>query len=240
MTSPAFSGFVSAAAAVGLQTVLVDPSKQKQLRGLYPNTKYPGQSQFQPFLAQVTLEEHHHDEVEITRHPVEYNAAITDHAYMLPAELTLKILCSNSPTNKADGMISLAVTAASIITGQSGPAVGFGIGQAAQSVLGGQSQDQAPAMYERLLELKSNRVLCDIVTGKRQYQDMLMQSISVITNNEMENALIATCRFKQVILTHTQVVSITTDAGKHADPQQTLPTTDRGTQSLTPGTNYRP
>ena len=38
----------------------------------------------------VTVEETGRDDMEITRHPVEKGAAITDHAYMLPAELTIR------------------------------------------------------------------------------------------------------------------------------------------------------
>jgi hypothetical protein len=44
----------------------------------------------------VTIEEQHHDEMVITDHPVEQGAAITDHAYKKPAELTLTIGWTNS------------------------------------------------------------------------------------------------------------------------------------------------
>jgi hypothetical protein len=38
----------------------------------------------------VTIEEAHTDELEITEHPVEKGAAVTDHAYLKPAKLTIK------------------------------------------------------------------------------------------------------------------------------------------------------
>lgn len=38
----------------------------------------------------VTVEETHNDELEITDHPVEQGAAITDHAYMKPAQVTIR------------------------------------------------------------------------------------------------------------------------------------------------------
>lgn len=48
------------------------------------------------FQAYVTLEERHHDELVITDHPVEQGAAISDHAYKKPAEVTLTLAWSNS------------------------------------------------------------------------------------------------------------------------------------------------
>jgi len=41
------------------------------------------------FIADVTVEEHAEDEVEITQIPVESGAAVTDHAYKRPARLTI-------------------------------------------------------------------------------------------------------------------------------------------------------
>ncbi|MGF6837069.1 hypothetical protein QF001_000936 [Paraburkholderia youngii] len=48
------------------------------------------------FSLYVTIEEHHHDELVITDHPVEQGAAISDHAYKKPSELTMTIGWTNS------------------------------------------------------------------------------------------------------------------------------------------------
>lgn len=47
---------------------------------------------------QATIEEKHSDDLEITEHPVQLGAAITDHAYKKPAELTIQMGFSNSPS----------------------------------------------------------------------------------------------------------------------------------------------
>ena len=41
------------------------------------------------FIAEVTVKEQHRDEMTITSHPVETGAAITDHAFKNPAQLTI-------------------------------------------------------------------------------------------------------------------------------------------------------
>lgn len=48
------------------------------------------------FTAYVTLEESGTDELEITQHPVQTGAAITDHAFVKPASLTMNIAFSVS------------------------------------------------------------------------------------------------------------------------------------------------
>lgn len=45
-----------------------------------------------PFNATVTLEEIASDDLEITQHPVQQGAAITDHAYLKPATVSIKIM----------------------------------------------------------------------------------------------------------------------------------------------------
>jgi hypothetical protein len=48
------------------------------------------------FIADVTVEEDHTDQLAITEHPVEQGAAITDHAYKRPSRVTIRTGWSNS------------------------------------------------------------------------------------------------------------------------------------------------
>jgi hypothetical protein len=48
------------------------------------------------FIADVTVEEVHTDLLEVTEHPVEQGAAVTDHAFVKPANLLIKAGWSNS------------------------------------------------------------------------------------------------------------------------------------------------
>lgn len=74
-------GFVTAAAQVGLESILVRPKRS-----------------IGAFVAQVTISESHKDELEITEHPVQQGASIADHAFKRPAEVTVVCAWSNSPS----------------------------------------------------------------------------------------------------------------------------------------------
>ncbi len=211
---------IVSAAAVGIGTVLVRPSN----RGFTPQDP-----KYRALVAQAVIEEHHTDEVEITQHPIEQNAPITDHAYERPAELVIKFVWSNSPSD-AGSLISTAVSAAGIISGNNAAAQAFGIGQAAQAIMSGNAAGQINDLYAQLLQLKSDRVLCKIVTGKRVYTNMLFRMLSVITNMETENCLMVTAHCRQVIITTTQIVAVKNDPAVQANPGKTNPPLSRGTQ----------
>lgn len=53
------------------------------------------------FIADVTIEEIHFDALEITRHPVEVGAQVTDHSFKLPAAVIIKAGYSNSSAQAA-------------------------------------------------------------------------------------------------------------------------------------------
>jgi hypothetical protein len=66
-----------------------------------PTTLVPQRS-LKNIVADAVLEERHEDETEITHHPVEVGATISDHAYERPAELTLTYVWSMSSDQNDD------------------------------------------------------------------------------------------------------------------------------------------
>jgi hypothetical protein len=115
----------------------------------------------------VTIEERHSDKLNITSHPVQTGADISDHAYKLPQEVTLTV---------------------------------------GKGALG---DAHAPRdVYENVRELQESREPFDIITGKREYKNMLIRDIMETTSAETENSLILTLDCVEVILVETQKVSV--------------------------------
>jgi hypothetical protein len=115
----------------------------------------------------VTIEERHSDKLNITSHPVQTGADISDHAYKLPQEVTLTV---------------------------------------GKGALG---DAHAPRdVYEKVRELQESREPFDIITGKREYKNMLIRDIMETTSAETENSLILTLDCIEVILVETQKVSV--------------------------------
>ena len=93
------------------------------------------------------------------------------------------------------------------------------------------------SIYQQLLNLKQAKIMLNVVTGKRSYQNLLLKNISETTDRDTENILMVRLTFKQLILTFTQTVTITS-AAQQTQPQKTMPTINNGTVSLQPGNNF--
>ena len=175
-------------------------------------------------VAQVTIEETHHDDVQITDHPVEQGAAITDHAYVLPVEVTIHCAWSNSPSN------------ANIISGLIGAATGTVKG--VQSLITGNSASQVRDVYDKLVKLKALREPFDVYTGKRKYADMLIKSLSSVTDREHEASLHVTVVLRQVILVRTTSSSVPAPAARQANAASTKPPVGAGIKALLPTSRF--
>lgn len=181
-------GFVNPEPPLGDSSILVRPARSI------------GQ-----FVAQVTLEETHRDEMIITEHPVEQGAAIADHAYKRPAELTIKCAWSNSKGDNAPQ---------------------------SDAVLQGNSPEQIKDIYAKFLELQASREPFEVVTGKRIYTNMLIQSCTVTTSKEFENSLQMTVMLRQVIIVSTRVVNVSAPTSAQKQPEVTDPPVVLGAKML--------
>lgn len=211
-------------------------------------------------VANITLEEKHIDELEITDHPVEQGATITDHAFKRPVELTLRVAWSNSPgqpatllgglsgalTNQLTGAVQQQITGAAFKQ-IGGSALGnLAVAQLAKVVanplisFGAQVNNQTGKgtstvndVYQSLLDLQNSRVPFTIFTGKRRYSNMLIKSITTETTKKTENSLECLLRCREVILVSTTVISSVPPSDQTA-PQDNQPVADTGTQQAAP------
>lgn len=202
-------GYVSAAAQIGLDSILIRP--KRSIGGI---------------VAQVTIEEVHHDDLEITDHPVEQGAIISDHAFSRPSEVTIRCAWSNSPS------------ASSLVEGVAGAASSTVSG--VQSLVTGNTASSVRDVYAKLIELQRSRLPFDVFTGKRVYRNMLVKSLTVTTDKEHEQSLLVTATLRQVIIVQTQLLNVAAPAAQQADPAATQPQVNSGAKSLIPTSRYVP
>ena len=204
--SSGFTGFVNAALQIGLETVLI----QRKNRGIFSPTT-PDGTVLKDISAQAVISELSTDELEITEHPVEIGASISDHAFKRPKELLMKLAWSNSPS-VVSGMINSALSAGAYAAATNSTinqianlaAISYAIG----SQVYGSEVDQVWAVHYNLIQLQESRALFNILTGKRAYQNMMCKSLLVETDFKTENALFVTMACREVILVKTRTVSL--------------------------------
>ena len=197
---PQIEGILTASLQLGVESILIRPVRK-----------------IGEFVAQVTLEEAHEDSLEITEHPVEMGAVMSDHAFKRPATVTIKCGWSNSPSSL-------------------NPAPGTEKG--INSILTGNSVRQINQVYADLLILQESRIPFDVFTGKRAYSNMLVQSLRVETGEDTENSLIVTATLKQVVITGVSQFIFASPKTNQADPGVTVQTLDLGVIALEPAPNF--
>lgn len=219
-------GFVDVAGTLGTDPILVKPTRQ-----------------IDEFVAQVTLDESHMDDMEITDQPVEQGSTISDHAFKRPAELTIRAGWSNSPSGESlagsienalpSSIAGAALGAASqALGGFAGSILGDVLNGSVASLMSGSEVSQVKDIYAKFLELQESAIPFDVYTGKRVYRNMLVKSLRTVTDSNTENALILTIVLRQVIL----VSAVTTESvnadDDQSDPEDTSPVEDQGDVQL--------
>ena len=173
--------------------------------------------------ADITIREHHVDRMAITQHPVEQKANFSDHAYKLPAEVTLYLGWSNSGLKGQFGGIlsgnfSSLGSIASIQSGITGLVNGNYVTQ----------------VYKKLSDLQVNSTPIKIITGKRTYANMMVETLEVTTDQASEYALMVTMHCKEIILVNTVINTLNTSNAVQKNPATTGTIVNNGTQSATP------
>lgn len=154
----------------------------------------------------VVVSEKHSDTLEITEHPVETGAAISDHAYKRPSELVMEV-------GFAGG----------------GSLLDFANELTGTSLLGMSPRET----YQKLLDIQAERKPFDVVTGKRIYKNMLLRGIEVTTDKTTENVLSAVLTLREVIITSTSIKQVA-DKSNMTQGAKTSAVQNSGAKTTTP------
>ncbi|HVI10235.1 MAG TPA: hypothetical protein VND65_18235 [Candidatus Binatia bacterium] len=92
-------------------------------------------------------------------------------------------------------------------------------------------------LYQQFLGLQVTRTLCKVYTGKRIYENMMIQAIQITTDKETENVLIVRLTMIEILIATTQQVNVPS-AAVQAIPQKTAPTISQGGRTLQNAPNF--
>lgn len=93
-------------------------------------------------------------------------------------------------------------------------------------------------IYQQILALQNTRAIFTVYTGRRVYQNMILQAVSMTTDRNTENALIVRMTCREIMFVQTQTVQVSLDPRTQINPERTLGVSQRGIQPLQPGTSF--
>lgn len=106
--------------------------------------------------------------------------------------------------------------------------------RAGWSVSGSYDLSAETGVYGLLLSWQAALLPFDVVTGKRKYTNMLMERLTVVTDQKSEYALMADITCRQVIIVGTQTTTVKTTSespSNHKDSEKTAPKKENGPQN---------
>lgn len=157
----------------------------------------------------ASLAETHAGDVEVTDHPVEQGANISDHLRPKPRTLSVHGFISNTP------VIDGAKVTAPFLPDQPGP---------------------AQEAYAALRDARLSGRLVQVVTSLETYENMAITGISVPRDHATSQALEFTINFKEVRVVFNQTLTVQTAAPQH-QPVKKLAT--RAAATTTPTADNR-
>ena len=156
----------------------------------------------------VVVEETGTDDVVVTQHPVANNTPISDHKYKNPCTLTMRVGWSESPA---------------IMGGGAGTVLG-NISSTANSFT---TNQRTKAIYQQMQDLQNSPNPFQVTTGKRVYDNMVITSIAVTTEQHTEFTLLMTVTMQQIVIVTPQTV-VAPPQSAQSNPAATGGTTDNG------------
>ena len=141
----------------------------------------------QMYVPDAVMRVEHQQEAHITEHPVQTGANISDHAYAMPARVTLDIGMSDAMSAYASSTSSDAVMAAGA---WSGP-----------------SKSKSVNAFTEITSWATSRVIVSVGTRLKVYSNMMVESITPEETNKTKTSLRCRVTFKQVFIANVQQVA---------------------------------
>jgi len=126
----------------------------------------------------VSVSETHETDCDVTENPVESGANVTDHVFVKPARLTVEGLVSDTPIKLLGNVTSLF------------------------------DDNRSRKTYEELLALQAAREPIDVITGLKQYSNMILKTLTVPRSADTGKALRFTAVFQEVRLVESASIAI--------------------------------
>jgi len=159
----------------------------------------------------ASIQETHEAVNTITRNPIEDGSNISDHITNEPFKITMECIVSETPISLLGSIATGAVTAVGTqaATRHNDAVGGKLIGLAGASIVGMVASDRSPAeVWKHLLDIRDKKNKFSIITGLKEYDNMVFTSITPVRNSSVGHALHFTAVMEQITTVSTSLVDV--------------------------------
>lgn len=190
----------------------------------------------------ASISESHERTATISRNALEDGNYVQDHVTLEPIRLTIEGLISDSPLTLFSSLTGTAVGAGGKIVNDVGggflagtaAAVGLGVALGSLAKMVQKPPRKPEEAFKFLEDLWAARATFKIVTGLREYEDMVMSTLRVPKNASVGKSLRFTASFEKIRVVTSEVVSVPRFAvdSPTVDPNKTVNEGKKGADKL--------
>jgi hypothetical protein len=213
---PFLDQYNSGVPAAGLQSIsLVFGAASLAQSALRPPVKAQiaaaGTAAFDVINVDATLSEVHTAEIELTQHPVETGADITDHARQKPREVKLDGFITNSPMD--DSLVMAGARAlASLAVGGASAQAAVGL-NGTLNILQQFGTEPVRDAFDKFQRLYQNATLVNLYGPFRNYTNMILVSFQADRRQDVGDGLKFTATFREVFFVSSQQITVSVVPG---------------------------
>lgn len=174
--------------------------------------------QLQSIIVDATVRELHEASAEVTEHPIEVGANVSDHIRANLDSVTLDVVVSNEPIRQPESQMD-GVTSRQQGLEIRDPTTGIILAKANVLVFDGDF-DRVRTVYEELLRLRTTGTVVGILTSLREYSSMVIRRVAPIREAATGDSLRATVEARQIRIVSSEVVDV-------PEPEETRGDTNR-------------
>jgi len=158
----------------------------------------------------ATIREGHDFTSQATKHGIEDGSEISDHIIKQPRTLTMTGIISDDPIDLAEVAIgNLAGIAGGIFGGISGAAITGLTAKVGSSLVANAERKPTKSALEVFEDIYELGIPVSIITGLRDYNNMVMENLSIPIESGRSNELRFTASFSQITIVTSEVVPVT-------------------------------
>jgi len=179
----------------------------------------------------ATIRSSHSSQATLTKRELEDGSIISDHMTTTPESVTIEGVISETPLDLFNSIAGSLIGGAASLASQAGPGAAFATGLLGGALLAARNGSRALNAFDSMVDLQKQRKKFDLVTGLKNYKDMVITSVVATRSAEIGQGMSFVATIENVVFVKSQLVTLT-EAEMNANAGATG-ATDLGKQSAT-------
>jgi ABC-type protease/lipase transport system fused ATPase/permease subunit len=156
----------------------------------------------------ATIRAAHSAGATITKRELEKGAQVNDHMTTAPESVGIEGIISETPLDLLNSIGGAAVGAAASLASQAGLGAAAATGILGGSLLGAINGARTVNAFDLMVQLQKKRILFDLVTGLRNYQNMMLTAVTANRSAQIGKAIQFTATMEQITFVTSALISL--------------------------------